>query len=99
MRRPVILLLVLVIVLGVGVFALIQLGLLNIGGTPTNGGGGQQVVQGTPTPTDTPIVLQQLVIAVQELPRGIRIPPEGALAVVHWPIQTVPNNAISDPKE
>jgi len=95
MRRTLLILLVLVIFLGGGVFLLNTLGIIHLGGTTTdNGNGTPQPPEGTPTPTNTPITYVPLVIAVQDLPRGIKIP-EGALTVVQWPIQTAPQNAVT----
>src|SRR5260370_2359652 len=45
-------------------------------------------------PTATPIVLQQVIVAVQQLPRGIRIP-ETALATRLWPKRSVPERAMT----
>lgn len=46
-------------------------------------------------PTPTPITLVPIVIAVQDLPRGLRIPPN-AVALAEFPEETVPVNAIED---
>jgi pilus assembly protein CpaB len=58
---------------------------------------GEQVVvqqpQSTPLPTATPIIFVDLVVAVQELPRGIVIPPN-AVALRPWPQDAAPINAI-----
>ncbi len=50
---------------------------------------------GTPLPTATPIVFVNLVIAVQELPRGIVIPPN-AVALRPWPQDAAPFNGVSN---
>jgi Flp pilus assembly protein CpaB len=50
--------------------------------------------QSTPLPTATPIVFVDLVIAVQELPRGIIIPPN-AVAIRPWPQDAAPFNGVS----
>jgi len=63
----------------------------------TDTGDTQQVVQApesTPLPTATPIVFVDLVIAVQELPRGIIIPPN-AVAIRPWPQDAAPFNGVS----
>jgi Flp pilus assembly protein CpaB len=49
----------------------------------------------TPLPTATPIAFVDLVIAVQELPRGIIIPPN-AVAVRPFPQSAAPFNAVTD---
>ena len=54
-----------------------------------------QSPQSTPLPTATPIIFVDLVIAVQELPRGIVIPPN-AVAVRPWPQDAAPINAITN---
>ena len=62
--------------------------------TPDNDDGADP----TPTsdlPTPTPLALVQIVIAVQELPRGFRIP-SNAVALREWPEQSVPFNAVLD---
>ncbi len=96
-------LLLLVLVLGFVFFG----GFLDTTPAPTPGGSGGQAgsVAGqggggaqdgpTPTPTNTPQPLVNIVIAVQELPRGIRIPPE-ALAVRPFPEAAAPFNAVTD---
>lgn len=49
----------------------------------------------TPLPTPTPIIFVDIVIAVQELPRGIVIPPN-AVAVRPWPQDAAPFNAVGN---
>ncbi|MBL8131484.1 MAG: hypothetical protein JNL42_06475 [Anaerolineae bacterium] len=51
--------------------------------------------EATPLPTATPIIFVDLVIAVQELPRGIIIPPN-AVAVRPWPQDAAPFNAVTN---
>lgn len=53
------------------------------------------VPDATPLPTATPFVFVDIVIAIQELPRGIIIPPN-AVAVRPWPQSAQPFNALSD---
>ncbi|MBI1256294.1 MAG: hypothetical protein GC204_02375 [Chloroflexi bacterium] len=63
-----------------------------------NTGDTQAVVQApesTPLPTATPIIFVDLVIAVQELPRGIIIPPN-AVAIKPWPQDAAPFNGVSN---
>ncbi|MEO0561425.1 MAG: Flp pilus assembly protein CpaB [Chloroflexota bacterium] len=55
----------------------------------------QQAQAATPLPTPTPIELVNLVIAVQELPRGFRIP-ANAVAVRPWPADSAPFNGITN---
>ncbi|MBN1966419.1 MAG: hypothetical protein JW910_17345 [Anaerolineae bacterium] len=50
-------------------------------------------------PTPTPIQFVEIVIAVQELPRGIRIPAENAVELRRWPLESVPFNALTDVDE
>ena len=52
-------------------------------------------VQETPLPTATPIIFVDLVIAVQELPRGIIIPPN-AVAIRPWPQDAAPFNGVTN---
>ena len=54
-----------------------------------------QVPESTPLPTATPIIFVDLVIAVQELPRGIIIPPN-AVAIKAWPQDAAPFNGVSN---
>ncbi len=49
-------------------------------------------------PTPTPLTFVNIVIALQELPRGIVIPEDG-VRVVQWPLTRAPNYALSDPKD
>ncbi len=60
--------------------------------------GPTQVVQGpeaTALPTATPLELVEIVIAVQDLPRGFRIPPN-AITLAPYPKDLVPFNAITN---
>ncbi len=54
--------------------------------------------RGNDPPTPTPIDVVEIVIAVQELPRGFRIP-ANAVAVRRWPAESVPVNAVLDVEE
>ncbi len=54
-----------------------------------------QEPQSTPLPTATPIIFVDLVIAVQELPRGIVIPPN-AVALRPWPQDAAPFNGVTN---
>ena len=58
----------------------------------------QEVVQvddATPVPTPTPIEMVEIVIALQDLPRGFRIPPN-AVTLSPYPRDVVPFNAITN---
>ena len=70
--------------------------LLNPAPTPTATPGTPvvQAPQATALPTATPIVFVDLVIAVQELPRGIVIPPN-AVALRPWPQDAAPFNGVT----
>jgi Flp pilus assembly protein CpaB len=65
---------------------------------PSGGGGGTDQAEATrppealPTPTPFPIV--EIVVAVQELPRGIRIPAENAVELRPWPAEAAPFNSL-----
>jgi Flp pilus assembly protein CpaB len=54
-----------------------------------------QAPDSTPLPTATPIIFVDLVVAVQELPRGIVIPPN-AVALRPWPQDAAPFNGVSN---
>ncbi len=60
---------------------------------PPNSNGGEVIVQQA-GPTPTPMQFIEIVIAVQDLPRGFRIPAEGAVALRPWPEVSTPVNAI-----
>jgi len=99
MRRPLIIVVVLVVALLAVGFLLARVGIINIPGispaADTSGGAGNPVAQQpTAGPTQTPITYTTVVIALQPLKRGVKIPPEGALAEVQWPIDVAPQNAI-----
>lgn len=66
---------------------------LNPAPPPSNIDSGQVIVQQV-GPTPTPIQFVEIVIAVQDLPRGFRIPAEGAVALRPWPEVSAPVNAI-----
>ena len=55
----------------------------------------QNQVQSTPLPTATPLELVEIVIALQDLPRGFRIPPN-AVTLGPYPADLVPFNAITN---
>src|SRR5664279_1429307 len=85
-----------ILIVVVALVIVVVLPALNPAPAPTpNAQGVQQTVvqapQSTPLPTATPIVFVDLVIAVQELPRGIVIPPN-AVALRPWPQDAAPFN-------
>lgn len=91
MNRRVLILLLLVVVIGGGTAAFL---LLNQ----------QQGANNTPPPDTTPIVVEvlptpvpvefvEIVVAIQDLPRGIVIPEDG-VALRPWPKESAPNNSI-----
>lgn len=49
-------------------------------------------------PTQEPVVLTEIVVALQNLARGAEIPPD-AVALRPWPIEAVPVNALTNPEE
>ncbi len=94
-RRVLILLLLIVVVIVIGAAVFLSQG-GGGGATPAPGGGG---VAQQPTPLTTSVPLTQIVVAIQELPRGIKIPLEGAVDLRPWPVNAVPARAITDPRQ
>jgi len=43
--------------------------------------------------------MAKIVVAIQELPRGIRIPETGAVELRDWPAAALPERAVTDPKQ
>jgi len=98
MNRRVLILLLLVVVVVIGGAAVV---LLNPPPAPTPGPDG---TPGAPLPvanqaTATPLEMVNIVVAIQELPRGIRIPEQGAIAVRPWPASARPERAVTDPAQ
>ena len=89
MNRRVLILLLLVVVLA-AVVVLVVLPAINPPATPTGPGGGGPAA--TAGPTATPLQLSEVIVAVQQLPRGIRIP-DSALAARLWPKASIPERA------
>jgi pilus assembly protein CpaB len=62
----------------------------------------QQVIQQQPDstalPTITPIPMAEIVIAVQDIPRGVRVD-ANTIALVPWPADAVPVNAITNTED
>ncbi len=90
-RGRLLLLLVLIILLGVVAVVLL---LPRFSGVPTTPSAGEAERQVEVIPTATPIPFVEIVIAVQELPRGIRIPAENAVELRRWPAEAAPFNAL-----
>jgi len=55
----------------------------------------QQIPQSTPLPTITPEPKVEIVLAVQDIPRGTRIEPN-TVGVFPWPASAVPVNAVTN---
>lgn len=97
MNRRVLILLLLVVVLGGG--AAVLLLLQQQPATPTQpGAGGGQVAEATPFPTPIPIVYTKIVVAAQDIPRGLVIPEDGVI-VREWPVEAAPAYGLSDPRD
>lgn len=94
MNRRVLLFLLLVVVIGGGaaVFLLMSQG----GGGGGDGGGQVEATVNFPTPI--PIQFVKVVVAAQEIPRGLPIPEDGVI-LREWPIQSFPVNGISETKD
>lgn len=58
----------------------------------------QPIPQATPLPTITPIPMVEVVVAIQDIPRGTVIRPE-TVQIYPWPADAVPVNAISNPED
>jgi len=58
----------------------------------------QPIPQATPLPTITPIPMVEIVVAIQDIPRGTIIRPD-TVQVYPWPADAVPVNAISNPED
>lgn len=58
----------------------------------------QPIPQATPLPTITPIPMVEVVVAIQDIPRGTIIRPE-TVQIYPWPADAVPVNAISNPED
>jgi Flp pilus assembly protein CpaB len=90
-RGRLLLLLVLILIL-VAVAAVLLLPRLT--GGPTTPAQQQVESPAEVLPTPTPIPFVEIVVAVQELPRGIRIPEENAVELRRWPASAAPFNAL-----
>ncbi len=91
-RRVLILLILLVVIVGGGFVLYTQLNqtpaTTTTGGNTPGGGGPQPVVD-----TATPIQVTPILVAVQEIPRGLRIP-ENGIDVRYFPAASVPAYAL-----
>jgi len=91
MNRRVLFLLLLVVVLGGGAAAFLLLSQQQQGGETPPPDTTPVVVEVLPTPV--PVEFVEIVVAIQDLPRGIVIPEDG-VALRPWPKEAAPNNAI-----
>lgn len=88
-----------IVIIIIGVVAAVVLPGLDGGGTGSTTGttGGSGSTGGgptdTPAPTITPIKMVELVISVQQIPRGFTIPPN-AVTTRRWPEESAPASAI-----
>lgn len=94
MNRRVLILLLLVVVIGGGALALVLLQQQG-GGTPAPADGTTVPGGDTGGPTPVPVQFVQIVVAVQELPRGITIPEDG-VALRPWPLEAAPVYALTE---
>jgi len=102
-RRLRLIIVIAIVVVIIGVVAAIVLPSLTGGSgssdeTTTTSSGGDRVQSGptnTPDPTITPMPMIELVIAVQQIPRGFTIPPN-AVTTRRWPEESAPAAAIFD---
>lgn len=90
MNRRVLILLLLVVVIGGGAAAFVLLSQQQGGGLAANPT--PEIFIEIP-PTPVPVEYVSIVVAIQNLPRGLVIPPDG-IAVKAWPKDNAPNNAI-----
>jgi Flp pilus assembly protein CpaB len=95
-RRVLLLLLVLIVAGGGAAYFFLTQSTTTPPPPGATAGPGQQVIPAGPTPT--PIIFIKVVVAAQELPRGIVIPEDGVI-VREWPLTTFPNYGISEPKD
>ncbi|HVO44372.1 MAG TPA: SAF domain-containing protein [Aggregatilineales bacterium] len=101
MRRPLVIVVILLVAVLAVLFLLARVGIVPIPGISPETAPVTNPNE-TPTavgPTNTPLTLTTVVIALQPLPRGTKIPAEGALAEVQWPISLAPQNAITSAKQ
>lgn len=101
MRGRLLILVGLILLLGVIVVVVLSSGILNRPAQQVNSGtpGAQQVAQATVGPTPTPYPFVEIVIALQNLPRGYRFPStieelQDIVDYTLWPEPAVPFNAL-----
>jgi Flp pilus assembly protein CpaB len=58
----------------------------------------QPIENATALPTATPQEVAEIVIAVQDIPRGASID-ANTVAVVPWPLEAIPENAVTNPED
>lgn len=58
----------------------------------------QPIAQATPLPTITPVPMVEIVVAIQDIPRGTIIRPD-TVQIYPWPADAVPVNAVSNPED
>ena len=98
--RLIIVLLLVIVIVGVAV-ALVSVNVPPVPEQHTTAGNDttQQISQpidvSTPLPTITPIPMAEIVIAVQDIPRGVGVD-ANTVALVPWPADAVPVNAITN---
>jgi len=96
MRRGRLLILILLVLAVLAVAVLLVPGLLPAGPAATEAEATEEPAEtATPLPTAVPTV--KVLVAVQQLPRGLKIPP-GAVDVREWPAAAVPANAFVVPE-
>ncbi|MCL4250440.1 MAG: Flp pilus assembly protein CpaB [Anaerolineae bacterium] len=96
LRTILIVLILLLAIVGAVVFLLPNItGGGQVPATPAGDGTPAPAVNIAQVPTPTPLQMTEIVIAVQELPRGIPIPPN-AVALRPWPLESAPINGITN---
>jgi Flp pilus assembly protein CpaB len=92
-RRVLLLLVLLVVVIGGGLVLYVQVIAPGQNTNQAGNSGNQGGVQAPVANTATPVVVTPVIVAVQELPRGIRIP-EGGVDIRNLPQENVPSLAL-----
>ncbi len=93
--RTILIILILLLVIGAVVIFLLPTLTPTAPATTTSGTPAPQIVSNNTVPTPTPQQYVDLVIAVQELPRGIVVPPN-AVELRPWPLESAPFNGITN---
>jgi pilus assembly protein CpaB len=94
MNRRVLILLLLVVVVGGGAAVLLLMS-QGPGKTGQTADGGTPIPPTANFPTPVPIQYVEILVAVQEIPRGFQIP-EDAIAKRLWPVSAAPVHAVTD---